>query len=330
MNNQLISIIVPVYNVKKYLEKCINSILNQTYKNLEIILIDDGSTDGSSEICDKLKEKDKRILVIHKKNAGVSSARNEGLKIATGDYIGFVDSDDFIEEDMYLKMIDRIKKDNTKMSICNAYLEDENGVQTKNFKSDSPNIIDSHELMNRIMEDYVFQGYMWNKLYARDLIYNDKNDYLKFDTNISNLEDRLFNLELIDKNKKFNVSFLNEKLYHYIQRESSTIHMRYNDKFFTNFYAEIKEIEILNNNNFNTNEMKAMFVIEYVRSKNRISIMNSTSNVLEDSLILDIVNKYINEVNINKLPSNKLKMKYIIATRLPWVYKIKQRIVKEK
>ena len=330
MNNQLISIIVPVYNVKKYLEKCIISILNQTYKNLEIILIDDGSTDGSSEICDKLKEKDKRILVIHKENKGVSTARNEGLKIATGDYIGFVDSDDFLEKDMYSNMINRIENDNTKMVICNAYLEDENGVQTKKFKSDSPNIIDSHELMDRIMEDYVVQGYMWNKLYERSLIYNDKNYYLKFDTNISNLEDRLFNLELIDKNKKFNVSFLNEKLYHYIQRESSAIHRRYNDKYFTKFYAEIKEIEILSRNNFSTNEVKAMFVIEYVRSKNKISIINGTSNVLEDRLILDSVNKYINEVKINKLPSNKLKIKYIVATKLPWIYKIKQRIVKEE
>lgn len=330
MNNKLISIIVPIYNVKKYLEKCIDSILNQTYKNLEIILIDDGSTDESSEICDNYSQKDNRIIVIHKKNAGVSSARNEGLKIATGDYIGFVDSDDFLEKDMYLNMIDRIAIDNTKMSICNAYIENENGVQVKNFKSDSPNIIDSHELINRIMKDYVFQGYMWNKLYARDLIYNDKNGYLKFDTNISNLEDRLFNLELIDKNKEFNVSFLNEKLYHYIQRESSAIHRRYNDKYFTNFYAKSKEIEILNKSNFNTNEMKAMFVIEYVRAKNKISIMNSTSNVLDDSLILDSINKYKNDVEISELSSIKLKTKYIAATRLPWVYKIKQRIIKEK
>lgn len=328
--NDKISIIIPIYNVKKYINKCIESIINQTYKNLEIILVDDGSTDGSGKICDEFKKEDNRIVVIHKKNEGVSSARNEGLKIATGDYIGFIDADDFIEKDMYLKMINRIKKDNTKMTICNAYLEDENGVQTKNFKSDSQNIIDSYELMHRIMEDYVFQGYMWNKLYARSLIYNDKNDYLKFDTNISNLEDRLFNLQLIDKNKKFNVSFLNEKLYHYIQRESSAIHTRYNDKYFTNFYAKSREIEILGKNNFNTNEMKATFVIEFVRAKNKISIINSTSNVLENSLILDSVNKYKKDVKINKLPSNKLKMKYIVATKLPWVYKIKQRIVKEK
>ena len=327
--NDKISIIIPIYNVKKYINKCIESIINQTYKNLEIILVDDGSTDGSGKICDEFKKEDNRIVVIHKKNEGVSSARNEGLKIATGDYIGFIDADDFIEEDMYFKLLSKIEKDNTKMVVCNAYLEDENENQVYDFKTNAKDVIDSHELMDRIMNDFVFQGYMWNKLYDRQLIYRD-NDYLKFDCSISNLEDRLYNLELIDKNKKFNVSYIDEKLYHYIQRENSAIHNRYNDKYFSKFYANIKEIEILEKNNFDTNEMKAMFVIEYVRSKNRISIMNSTSNVLEDSLILDIVNKYINEVNINKLPSNKLKMKYIIATRLPWVYKIKQRIVKEK
>ena len=99
--NKLISIIIPVYNVEKYLEDCLNSVVNQTYKNLEIILIDDGSTDNSGKICDLYAKKDNRIVVIHKENAGVSSARNVGLKIAKGLYIGFVDPDDYIAEDMY-------------------------------------------------------------------------------------------------------------------------------------------------------------------------------------------------------------------------------------
>ena len=99
MLNELISIIVPVYNVEKYLKKCIDSILNQTYSNIEILLIDDGSTDNSGIICDNFKKRDSRIKVVHKKNSGVSSTRNYGLDLATGKYISFVDSDDFVECD---------------------------------------------------------------------------------------------------------------------------------------------------------------------------------------------------------------------------------------
>ena len=110
MHKELISIIVPVYNVEKYVEKCINSIINQTYKNLQIILVDDGSKDNSGKICDEFKLKDNRIEVIHKNNGGLSDARNAGLKLAKGDYIGFVDSDDYIEADMYETLYNLIKK----------------------------------------------------------------------------------------------------------------------------------------------------------------------------------------------------------------------------
>ena len=107
----LISVIVPIYNVEKYLEKCVNSITSQTYKNLEIILVDDGSTDSSPEICEKLKQSDDRIIVIHKKNGGLSSARNAGLDIAKGKYIGCVDSDDYIDEKMYEKLCRTLKEE---------------------------------------------------------------------------------------------------------------------------------------------------------------------------------------------------------------------------
>ena len=103
-----VSIIVPIYNVEKYLSKCIESILSQTYKNIEIILVDDGSPDNSPQICDEYAKKDDRIIVIHKANGGVSSARNAGIDIATGKYIGFVDPDDYIENNMYELMVNKI------------------------------------------------------------------------------------------------------------------------------------------------------------------------------------------------------------------------------
>jgi len=116
--NELISIIVPVYNVERYLEKCVNSIINQTYKNLEIILVDDGATDSSGNMCDELAKSDNRIKVYHKENGGLSDARNYGVERATGDYIGFVDSDDYIDSEMYEKLYEAIKKENVDVAEC--------------------------------------------------------------------------------------------------------------------------------------------------------------------------------------------------------------------
>lgn len=118
MNNPLISIIIPVYNVKKYLLKCIQSIVIQTYKNIEILLVDDGSTDGSGELCDSIQSLDTRIKVIHKENGGLSSARNAGIDFASGEYFSFVDSDDWICEDMIEKLYQAIIHFSTKLAIC--------------------------------------------------------------------------------------------------------------------------------------------------------------------------------------------------------------------
>ena len=114
-----ISVIVPIYNVEQYLRKCIDSIINQTYKNLEIILVDDGSWDNSPRICDEYAKRDNRIKVIHKKNGGLADARNTGLKMITGNYISFIDSDDYIEKTMYEKMIKVILKYNADIIECN-------------------------------------------------------------------------------------------------------------------------------------------------------------------------------------------------------------------
>ena len=128
----LISVIVPIYNVENYLDKCIDSIVNQTYKNLEIILVDDGSPDRCPSICDEWAEKDSRIKVIHKKNGGVSSARNAGINIAKGDYIGFVDGDDIIENDTYSIMISKVVEENADICMCSfKYLNYQKNEFTK-------------------------------------------------------------------------------------------------------------------------------------------------------------------------------------------------------
>ena len=119
--DEKISVIVPVYNVEQYLERCVDSIINQTYKNLEIILVNDGSTDNSGKLCDELAKRDDRIRVIHKENGGLSDARNTGIEEAEADLIGFIDSDDYIDENMYELLIDNLRETNADLSMCGHY-----------------------------------------------------------------------------------------------------------------------------------------------------------------------------------------------------------------
>ena len=133
--NPLISIIVPIFQTEKYLEKCILSIIFQSYHNLEIILIDDGSTDTSPDICDKYVAMDPRVKVIHQKNTGLSQARNVGLRQASGDYIGFVDSDDWIEPNMYEVLMSALKITDADIAICNNIVESEKAKSISNNKN---------------------------------------------------------------------------------------------------------------------------------------------------------------------------------------------------
>ncbi|HAS91448.1 MAG TPA: glycosyl transferase family 2 [Clostridiales bacterium] len=167
---ELISIIIPVYNVEKYLKQCVESLTEQTYRNLEIILIDDGSTDLSGAICDELGKNDKRIKVIHKKNEGMSVARNVGLDVCRGQYIGFVDSDDFIDKDMFQFLYNNIQKYNADISVCRAWRV----INNLKIHSDFSNnifVVPSEEAIEKVFTDK-FELAVWNKLYRKD-IFND-------------------------------------------------------------------------------------------------------------------------------------------------------------
>ena len=168
MEKDLISVIVPVYKVEKYLEKCIESVLKQTYTNLQIILVDDGSPDNCGKICDEYAKKDSRIEVIHKINGGLSDARNVGINRANGRYIGFVDSDDYIKEDMYEKLINLIKEYDADISICNLY----DVIDGKEYVRNKDNGIHEYsriDILKEILLDKNIQSYAWNKLYKKEL-----------------------------------------------------------------------------------------------------------------------------------------------------------------
>ena len=175
MNSKpLVSIIIPVYNVEKYLDKCLDSVVNQTYTNLEIILVDDGSPDRCPAICDEWKSRDSRIKVIHQPNGGLSRARNAGLKIATGEFIGFVDSDDWIEPDMYETLLSTMLETGADIVVCNFYCEEVNSdafIQ----KPKSPVIerYTAEEALKLLISEKTFiHPVVWNKLFRKHLLTN--------------------------------------------------------------------------------------------------------------------------------------------------------------
>ena len=172
----LISIIVPIYNVEKYLEKCVNSIVSQSYKNLEIILVDDGSQDKCPELCDNFAKTDSRIKVIHKSNGGLSSARNVGIKFASGDYIALVDSDDYIDSNMYQDMLRLLIENNADLCICNyEYVDDKDCLYPITFSSPIIDEILNKEEIYKKLNQPVSWYYITsvNKLYKKDVIIGD-------------------------------------------------------------------------------------------------------------------------------------------------------------
>ena len=212
-NDELISIIVPVYNVSEYLEECLISIINQSYKNIEIICINDGSTDNSLEILESFQKKDNRIIIINQINKGLSAARNTGLDIAKGKYIGFVDSDDYIDLDMFKMLYESIKKYNTDISICNYYylLGEEKYIY---YESDKDDLINNKEdYLYELLYDCKIQNYVWSRLYKKELF-----DNVRFPVGTV-FEDIYISTCLLDKiNSAY---YISNPLYYYRRREKS-------------------------------------------------------------------------------------------------------------
>ena len=174
-NKPLISVIVPVYNVQKYVKKSVESILQQTYKNLEIILVDDGSTDESGDICDMLACSDNRVTVIHKKNGGLSDARNAGLDRATGEFVGFVDSDDYIEKNMYEVLEERLNINGADISCCGRYVvQESDGRKTSYFTSAGEEVLSPCQAIGKLLIWDGCDSAAWDKLYKAELFRNHR------------------------------------------------------------------------------------------------------------------------------------------------------------
>lgn len=216
MNNTLISVIVPVYKTEKYLDKCVESIVNQTYKNLEIILVDDGSPDGCPQMCDEWAEKDSRIKVIHKENGGAASARNKGLDAASGDYIGFVDSDDYIETEMFEKLLNALEKGNAQISICaNDEVDADCNFITENRVPASSDTITPYDCFLNLYGENYSHCIVPNKLYRKEIWSGLRFPVLKM------CEDEAVLPYVYAKSEK--IAVVNEVLYHYYVEHSGSV-----------------------------------------------------------------------------------------------------------
>lgn len=216
----MISIIIPVYNVELYLDKCLQSVVNQTYRNIEIILIDDGASDNSGIICDRWQKKDSRIKVIHKTNGGLSSARNVGIEQANGEYLMFIDSDDIVSEELCRVLIEMMKNNDADISICNAkHIFDDN----VSFKSTGKlHFYDCNEAICELWYQKSFLPSAWGKLYKRELFKN-----IRFTEGII-FEDIDIMHELFYQCDK--IIYGEMELYGYVHHENSITTKKYSKK----------------------------------------------------------------------------------------------------
>lgn len=196
MDEKLVSVIIPAYNIEDYIGRCLDSIISQTYKNLEIIVVDDGSSDHTGEILDNYAKKDRRIKVIHKENGGVSSARNKGIEVAEGDYIGFIDGDDLIETEMYKTLVDLLEEENADISHCGYQMVFPNRVDYY-YNTGKKKIQTTEEGLKDLLSGEMIEPGLVNKLYKKELIKN-----CRLDETVKINEDLLMNYQLFKLSQK--------------------------------------------------------------------------------------------------------------------------------
>lgn len=222
MEQQKISVIVPVYKVEAYLDRCIQSIVGQSYNNLEIILVDDGSPDNCPSLCDAWAAKDSRIKVIHKENGGLSDARNAGMAIATGELMGFVDSDDWIAPGMYQHLYDRMKEDNSDIAACGVEMVWEDGTPSRILTRSGCCVLNQEEAIQAIIEESWLKQPVWYKLYKTELVRQIPFPVGKYH------EDVFWSYQAVGKVQKVSVS---DKIgYYYVQRSGSIMGEEYSLK----------------------------------------------------------------------------------------------------
>ncbi|WP_070046490.1 glycosyltransferase family 2 protein [Streptococcus agalactiae] len=294
-----ISVIVPLYNVEKYIINCISSLTNQTYQNIEIILIDDGSTDNSGRICKKLAQEDHRIIYLRKENGGVSSARNLGLQYATGSYIGFVDSDDYISKTMYENLLKRLLETNADIAETDFALIDNRFTKKKRKKIQK--VLNKEEAIREFLSGNVVENNLVIKLFKKTVIAN-----LKFKEDVIVGEDMLFSLQALQNSDRVTVDTTNAD-YFYVVRSNSTMNT-ITEKDIDNLSIleqEFKKIDIPQLKSY----LEAKLIREKVKFVSRVLISNKAH------LYSDIIDRYLQEVRHYSIKNmiNFLSSKHCLA-----------------
>lgn len=323
----MISIVVPVYKVEKYLNKCVDSILNQTYKDLEIILVDDGSPDGCPQICDDYAKKDSRIKVVHKKNGGLMSARQTGLEAAAGAYIGFVDGDDWIEPDMYMHFYHAVSKYQPDIVVSEFYSENENELVTSNQNLSKP-FFTKDEM---IQEVYPFMLYKapyfhfgvfpccWAKLYKKDLL--EKCLYsVPLETKIG--EDAAFTYPCFLLAER--LAYVDKPCYHYVNSREQSITTAYDADMENTIlipYKILKQaFDKINFDFSDTLNYYLFYLLEFI-IRNEASVSNLKSKKQIKATLKKFMNRDIitslGKINMSDLPFRKKVVLFMFKIKSP-------------
>ncbi|MFT8342950.1 MAG: glycosyltransferase [Clostridium beijerinckii] len=312
----LISVIVPVYNVEKYLPQCIDSILNQTEKNLEIILVDDGSLDNSGKICDEFSKRDDRIIVIHKKNNGLSSARNAGLEIARGNYIGFVDSDDWLDKTMYEVLLKLLKENNSDISCCDFFKTANGNDSIPHIDNEIINSYNNLESLNNFYNGLYTQTVVaWNKLYKRELFKDISYPIGKIH------EDEGTTYKLYYKANK--ITYTNRPLYYYRITPNSITTSKFNKKRLDIIYVYDEKVKFIKNIN---NEEIYSKTLKWYLFKLINCYFECSNNIENNTEYLTLINQKVSETYKSYIQSNKKQLHWIILFS---IFKISPKLYKK-
>ena len=320
-----VSVVVPVFNVKDYLVSCVDSILTQTYHNLEIILVDDGSTDGSSEICDQLAARDKRMKVLHKENGGLSDARNAGLDVVTGNYIAFVDSDDTIESDMIESLVDLMECYNADVTSCRFTRVWTDGVEERVGENNEISIYDGKDALKEYVYGKTLDPFVCNKLFKTELINLPTGEKRRFIKGIVG-EDNPFSIELYKQIDR--LVLVGKSSYRYLQKRegaitNSAVSQKKIDSVF--FWDSVRkdckenypELEIY------AIRRQALF---YIGLYNMIDGNKAYREVAEQ--IVGFLKENNTAIQQSELCERVLKLSSRLIITAPWVYRVLMKVYK--
>lgn len=297
-----ISVIIPVYNVEKYLKRCLDSVVTQTYKNLEIILVDDGSTDNSGKICDEYAAKDKRIIVIHKENGGLSDARNKGLDICTGDYISFIDSDDWIDLNYFDVLLKNLLEYDVDIACCD-YLRTDKYEQNNDVSIENAQIFIDEKILEIYLEKELVSA--CDKLYRKEKFYDVRFPLKKVNEDISTI--------FLVFTKSRSIAYIDKNLYFYFRNTNSITKSKFSIKNLDLLHAWN---EVLNLSRNYSNEIQKL--ADFRLKKAYFSLLgiiayNGMDNTAENNEIKNFLLKNFNDNYMYLLKSNLISFNRKLA-----------------